>query len=173
MPVHDVCIVHSLRFTGGWPQISWTGQWPVHVVCISWTVGNLPLIHFHIFPWHDLHTMWLSPFQGLRAVMTVFTLSSTSRNAKMRPAVQCMVELCSPFLEQRKVPRNAGGYLPLQSSWGELVELRLKFTISPNHSEKGDVCWMTHKALIGWCSSRVSLGEKKIGSVLDQSLSIV
>ena len=78
--------------------------------------------------------------QGLGAVMTVFALGSTSRNAKMRPAVQCMVELCSPFLEQRKVPRNVGGYLPLQSSWGELVELRLKFTTSPNHSEKDDVC---------------------------------
>ena len=73
VPVNDVCIVHSLQFAG---------SWPVHDICISWTVRNLPLIHFYLFPCHDLHTMWLLPFssreRGLGAVMTVFALGSTS-----------------------------------------------------------------------------------------------
>ena len=56
VPVHNVCIVHSLQFAEGWP---------IHDICINCTVGNLPPIHLHPVPWHDLHTMCFFPVREL------------------------------------------------------------------------------------------------------------
>ena len=71
---------------------------------------------------------------------------------------------CVHLLEQRKVPRNVGGYLPPQSCWRALAELRLKFTIHSNRPEMDDVYWINLQ-MTGWCSNQESFVENIFGPI--------